>query len=112
VAGADPVSAVRGFYEQLAAHDFDAAWALAGPKMRAAFGSRASFERQLTSLRSIQFGRVEEQSRRGGEATVALETTARHTDRVDHCTGTLRAVRSGGRWQVEPLGLSCERDPG
>ena len=26
---------------------------------------------------------------------------------VDRCAGTLRTIRSGGRWQVEPAGLSC-----
>jgi len=38
---------------------------------------------------------------------VRVSTVATHTDRVDRCSGTLRTIRSGGRWQVEPAGLSC-----
>jgi hypothetical protein len=41
-----------------------------------------------------------------------VRTVATHTDRTDLCEGTLQATRSGGRWVVEPHGLSCARAQG
>jgi hypothetical protein len=101
--------AVRAFYTRAAAGDFAGAWALAGPRMRAAFGnSVATFERDLSSLRRVTFRRLAIASRSSGRATVTVETVALHTNRTDHCTGTLAAVQdAGGRWLVEPAGLQC-----
>jgi hypothetical protein len=96
--------AVRQFYERAARDDFDGAWALAGPGMRAAFGnSIEQFSRDLGSLQSIEFRQL-----RADGNLVHVRTVATHTDRVDRCTGTLRTVRGpDGGWQVEPAGLSC-----
>ena len=101
--------AVRAFYTRAAAGDFAGAWSLAGPRMRAAFGnSAATFERDLSSLRRVTFRRLAIASRSSGRATVTVETVALHTNRTDHCTGTLAAVQdAGGRWLVEPAGLQC-----
>ena len=105
-----PTATVRAFYERAAADDFAGAWRLAGPGMRAVYGgSRADFERQLGSLERIEFPELALQDRSGSTATVRVSTVATHTDRVDRCSGTLRTVRSGGRWQVEPAGLQCTR---
>jgi eukaryotic-like serine/threonine-protein kinase len=103
-----PTATVRAFYERAAADDFAGAWRLAGPGMRAVYGgSRAEFERQLGSLERIEFPELALAGRSGSTATVRVQTVATHTDRVDRCSGTLRTVRSGGRWQVEPAGLQC-----
>jgi len=100
---------VRAFYRRAAAGDYRGAWRLAGPGMRAAFGN--SFERfrgDLSSLRSIEFERVEVTRRDDASATVELSTVATHADRVDRCSGALRTVRDDdGRWVVEPAGLQC-----
>jgi len=105
-----PAATVRAFYERAAKDDFTGAWRLAGPRMRAVYGgSRAEFERQLGSLERIEFPELALQARSGSTATVRVRTVATHTDRVDRCTGTLQATRSGSRWLVEPAGLSCER---
>jgi len=108
--GSSPTSAVRGFYERAASDDFAGAWELAGPGMRAAFGNdEQRLGRDLASLESIEFLRLDVVERGSGRATLAVETVARHTDRTDRCSGTLAATRSGdGVWQVEPAGLSCE----
>ena len=99
---------MRAFYERAAADDFAGAWRLAGPGMRAVYGgSRAEFERQLGSLERIEFGELALEGRSGAAATVRVSTVATHTDRVDRCSGTLRTVRSGDRWLVEPAGLRC-----
>jgi eukaryotic-like serine/threonine-protein kinase len=100
---------VRAFYRRAAARDYRAAWRLAGPAMRRAFGN--SFDRfrtDLASLRHIEFERVQIVDRSHTSATLQIETIATHTERVDRCTGTLRTVRNqDGRWLVEPAGVRC-----
>jgi hypothetical protein len=100
---------VRAFYRRAAAGDYGAAWALAGPGMRQAFNdSFATFSRDLSTLRRIEFVRVRVIATDASTATVDIQTVATHTNRVDHCTGTLRTVRGPGRrWLVEPAGLRC-----
>jgi hypothetical protein len=77
--------------------------------MRAAFGnSQATFQRDLSSLRRVDFRRLTISSRGAGRATVSVETVALHTNRTDHCSGTLETVQDArGRWLVEPAGLQC-----
>jgi eukaryotic-like serine/threonine-protein kinase len=105
-----PVASVRAFYERAAAGDFAGAWRLAGPKMRAAFGgSRDRFEAEMSSLKRIDFQRLAVTQRSDSLVTVDIVSTATHTDHVDHCTGTLSAVKAGSRWVVEPAGVSCTR---
>jgi hypothetical protein len=100
---------VRAFYRRAAAGEYARAWRLAGPRMRQAFGNDLQrFTRDLSSLQRIQFGRVAIVARDEAGATVAIRSIATHTDRVDRCTGTLRAVRRPGRgWLVEPASLQC-----
>ena len=112
-AGDSPRSAVRAFYELAARDDFEGAWALAGPAMRAAFGDDiGQFRAELDSLESIDFARLEVVDRGADDVTVAVQTTARHTDRTDSCRGNLRAVRAGDGWQVEPAGVTCSSEGG
>jgi hypothetical protein len=100
---------VRAFYRRVAAGEYAAAWELAGPGMRSAFGD--SFERfrsDLSSLQRIEFQRLAITERDDASATVAIETVATHADRVDRCSGTLRTIRGdGGRWRIEPAGVRC-----
>ncbi len=100
---------VRAFYRRAAAGDHRAAWRLAGPGMRAAFGN--SFERfrsDLSSLRRVEFERLAIKERDGSSVTVDIQSVATHDDRVDRCTGTLRTIRDrAGHWVVEPAGLQC-----
>jgi hypothetical protein len=100
---------VRAFYRRAAARDYRAAWRLAGPAMRLAFGNRFDrFRTDLSSLRRIEFKRVEVVDRSESSATLQIDTIATHAQRVDHCTGTLRTVRGrDGRWLVEPAGVRC-----
>jgi hypothetical protein len=100
---------VRAVYRHAAAHEYRAAWRLAGPAMRQAFGdSFDRFRADLSSLRHIEFEQVQVVSRSDSGATLRIETIATHVQRVDHCTGTLRTVRGqGGRWLVEPSGVRC-----
>jgi len=104
-----PAGAVRAFYERAAEDDFDGAWALAGPGVRSAFGgSIAQLEGTLGTLQSISFPRLQETDRTADTATLAFRSVARHTDRVDRCSGTIDTQRAGGgAWRLERLGVSC-----
>jgi serine/threonine protein kinase len=104
-----PAATVRAFYRRAAAREYRAAWQLAGPAMRLAFGNRFDrFHTDLSSLEHIEFKRVQIVARSATSATLEIETIATHADRVDHCTGTLRTVRGpDGRWLVEPAGVRC-----
>ena len=109
---ASPGAAVRSFYELAARGELNAAWHLAGPHMRAAFGNSVErFRSDLGSLKSITFQKLSVTSRSSNEATLQVQTIARHTDHTDHCTGTLAAVRKGSGWRVEPNGLQCSSTP-
>jgi eukaryotic-like serine/threonine-protein kinase len=100
---------VRAFYRRAAAGDYARAWSLAGPRMRRAFGnSLQRFSRDLSSLQRIRFERVAIVARDKAGATVDIRSVATHVNRVDRCTGTLRAIRRpGGGWLVEPAGVRC-----
>jgi hypothetical protein len=49
----------------------------------------------MSTLESIRFDR-DALAQSSGAAQVVIETVARHTDRVDHCQGTLGLVRAAG----------------
>ncbi len=103
-----PAGAVRAFYTRAAAHRYADAWALAAPDLRAQLGGYEAFRRQFSTVRSIVFSRAAEVRRTDGAATVAIATTATHTDRVDRCTGTAdTAPGTGGGWLVTHVNVSC-----
>jgi hypothetical protein len=102
-----PVKATTALYALAARNDYQPAWALAAPSLRRQFGSYGRFTATFRTLLSIDFQRAEVTSRSPGAATVAIRTTARHTDHTDHCTGDVltRATRNG--WQVAHLSIAC-----
>ena len=104
-----PADTVRAFYRRAATGHYAAAWALAGPAMRSAFGnSLQRFQSDLSSLRSIRFEQVAITQRDAESATLQVRSVATHVDHVDRCSGTLRTVRAEhGRWAVEPAGIHC-----
>lgn len=77
--------------------------------MRTVFGnSFEQFSSELSSLRRIEFDRVAVAQRSDASVIVEIRSIATHDDRVDRCSGTLRAVRSDSeRWVVEPAGVQC-----
>ena len=99
---------MQAFYGRAAAHRYDDAWALAAPGLRSQLGGFAEFRSQFSSVRSIEFSRAETLRRDANGARVAIATTATHTNRVDHCTGTAdTAPADGGGWVVTHLNISC-----
>jgi hypothetical protein len=102
----DPVATVKSFYRRAAADDYAGAWALAGPGFRSQLGGFSAFQAQFRSLRSIRFERLSTVSQSGDRATVAIRTTALHTDHVDRCSGTVDVVR-GSRWLIDHIAVSC-----
>jgi hypothetical protein len=103
---AGPAGAVRGFYTLAAADRYADAWALAGPGFRDQLGGFSAFRSQFRSLRSIRFDRLATVSQAGDRATVAMRTTAVHTDHVDRCSGTVDVVRST-RWLIDHIAVAC-----
>jgi eukaryotic-like serine/threonine-protein kinase len=103
-----PSAAVRAFYGRAAAHRYEDAWALAAPGLRQQLGGFAAFRRQFSTVRSIVFSRASEVRRTDSGATVAVATTATHTDRVDHCAGTADTQpAAGGGWVVAHIAITC-----
>jgi serine/threonine-protein kinase len=103
-----PAGAVRAFYGRAAAHRYDDAWAVAAPGLRSQLGGFGAFQRQFSTVRSIVFSRAQAVQQTDTAATVAITTTATHTDHVDHCNGTVAtAPASGGGWVVTHLDVAC-----
>jgi hypothetical protein len=100
---------VRAFYGRAVEDDFDGAWDLAGPGVRSAFGgSIGRLEGTLGTLQSIEFPRLETTDRTATTATVAFRSVARHTDRVDRCSGTFDTAREPRQdWRLTRLGVDC-----
>jgi hypothetical protein len=105
---ADPAAAVRAFYGRAAAHRYEDAWQLAAPSLRSQLGGFDAFQRQFSTVKSIVFSRADTVNQSDSAGTVAIKTTATHTDHVDHCTGTVdTAPGFGGGWVVTHLSVSC-----
>jgi eukaryotic-like serine/threonine-protein kinase len=106
----DPAAAVRAFYGRAAAHRYDDAWELAAPGLRSQLQGFDAFQRQFSTVRSIVFSRAETLQQTDNAASVAITTTATHTDHVDHCKGTAdTAPAFGGGWVVTHLNVACRR---
>jgi hypothetical protein len=94
---------VQAFYTRAAAHQFDSAWAVAGPGLRGQLNGYDAFRSQFSSVRSITFGALRAQG-----STVTFSTTATHTDHVDHCTGSAQTTKAGsGGYVVDHIAVSC-----
>jgi serine/threonine-protein kinase len=103
-----PASTVEQFYEAAARHQYATAWALADSNLRNQLGGYASFQHQMSAVRSITFSSARVVSAGSSDtATVALSTTSVQTDRTQRCTGTAQTVRSGGAWLVDHISISC-----
>lgn len=106
-AAASPESTVLGFYTSAANDRFEAAWKLAGTRARAQLGGFAAFKRQLGTLRSIEFRENRTVRESDTRATVAIQTRAVHTNKVDNCRGDVTLSRKDRRWLIDRLGVSC-----
>jgi serine/threonine protein kinase len=103
-----PAQAVRDFYERAAADDYDGAWRLAGPGVRSQLGGFGSFRGTFDTLQSVEFEEARVIERSADRATVTLATSARHTDRTDHCRGEVELTgRNGADWRLERLSIDC-----
>lgn len=107
----DPASTVEAFYERAAHHDYAGAWALADDSMRAQLGGYASFQAQMSRVRSITFHEATTITPGASSpATVAVRTTSTLTSRTESCSGTAHTVRQGGAgsaWVLDRIGITC-----
>lgn len=97
--GDEPAAAVETFYTQAANGDFDAAFAAATPNLEAQLGGTAQFE----TLESIEFEKLKAKPTSAGTASVAFETVATHTDRVEECKGSASVVLDGDAWLLDSI---------
>jgi hypothetical protein len=103
-----PAKALTDFYTRAANDDLQGAWALGTDNLHAQFkGSFAIFRGTFSTLQSIRFPTLRTTSQTGSTATVQLKSVAIHTDRTDRCTGSANLVRTGGRWLVDHIGVTC-----
>ena len=106
---ARPESVVRAFYQRAAADRHEAAWSLAAPSFRAQLGGFGDFQSQFGTLESISFDRAQTTSQTPDRSSVAIATTAVHTDRTDTCRGEVSLARDpgAGRWLIEGIEVVC-----
>ena len=104
-----PEEVVRDFYERAADDRYKAAWALAGPSARVQLLGFDSFQTQFATLQSISFDRAQTTSQTPDRATVAVATTAVHSNRTDRCRGEISLVRGpdARRWLIDRIGVDC-----
>jgi serine/threonine-protein kinase len=103
-----PAKALTDFYTRAANDDLQGAWALGTDNLHAQFkGSFATFRGTFSTLQSIRFPTLRTTSQTATAATVQLKSVAIHTDRTDRCTGSANLVRTGGRWLVDHIGVTC-----
>jgi serine/threonine-protein kinase len=106
---ARPEGVARSFYQRAAADRYEAAWSLAGPGFRAQLGGFDAFQAQFSTLESISFDRAQTTSETPDRSTVAIATTAVHTDRTDTCGGEVSLAREPGAasWLIDRIAVDC-----
>jgi hypothetical protein len=109
--GADSQAAqtVSDFYTRAAEDDFDGAWELAGPGVRKQLGGFDSFKGTLDTLESIEFPVLKTTVQNGQNATVQLQSVAKHTDHTDRCSGTADVSGGDGNWKIDHLNVDCNQ---
>jgi eukaryotic-like serine/threonine-protein kinase len=107
-----PADVVRSFYTLAASKDYEAAWALTGPSAREQLGGYDSFVATMGTLESIEFPSLDTTSLTESSATVAFDTVATHTDKVDRCSGTIDLSQDGDSWLIERFDVrGCNSQP-
>ena len=102
------MATVEQFYAEAAQHQYAAAWGLTDANAQNELRGYYSFQYTFSPVRSITFHRAELVSGGSGNvATVALSTTSVQTNQTQQCSGTARTVRSGARWLLDGISISC-----
>jgi eukaryotic-like serine/threonine-protein kinase len=104
-----PAAVVQAFYRLAAAHRYSEAWALADPTFRIQLAGYAAFKSGQAADRSITFDATRLLRQTADAATVYVQTTSVRTTGTEHCSGTVRVVRSGtsGGWLLHRIAISC-----
>jgi serine/threonine protein kinase len=105
---ASPASAVQTFYGDAAAHNYQAAWALADPTLRSQLDGYQSFAAGQSGDRSITFHTAQVSSQTANTASVAVSTTSVRDDGTHQCQGSVDLVKgSGDQWLLHLVHISC-----
>jgi serine/threonine-protein kinase len=103
-----PPRVVEQFYTAAAQHQYAAAWALADSNLRNQLRGYATFENEMSSVRSITFHRAQTvRAVSPDAASVAVSTTSVQTNRTQQCNGTAQTVRRGGAWLLDRISIVC-----
>ena len=103
--GSGPTDAVNSFYQHAARHEYQSAWAMLTERGQAQLGGYRSFAAGQSSLRSISFPTLRTTDSSAASATVELQSSARHVNRVDHVCGTVDLVRGSAGWLLDAFHL-------
>jgi len=104
-----PTGVVASFYKT-SIDDPHAAWLMGTDNLHSQLQSEQSFASQESTLQSIDFPQLTVANQTGNSATVQFRSVARHTDRTDHCQGTISVVKSSSGWLVDQLHVAgCSR---
>jgi serine/threonine protein kinase len=105
---ASPASAVQTFYGDAAAHNYQAAWALADPTLRSQLLGYQSFAAGQSGDRSITFHTARVISQSATAASVAVSTTSVRDDGTHQCQGSVDLVKgSAEQWLLHLVHISC-----
>jgi hypothetical protein len=103
-----PIAAVETFYEDSAAHNYPAGWALADPTFRNQLQGYDSYVAGQSDDRAIIFNAAHVVSESADSAVVAIQTTSERTNGTQHCSGTVQTQRqAGGGWLVHLIDIGC-----
>jgi serine/threonine-protein kinase len=101
-----PTGAVAAFYIDSANGRYRQAWNLGTARLHGQLTSYQAHVAQERSLESISFPSLKVSDQHGHSAVVSFQSIARHTDRTDHCTGTIDVVKRGSGWMVDYLHIT------
>jgi eukaryotic-like serine/threonine-protein kinase len=110
-AAATPTDAVSSFYKT-SIDDPQGAYERLGSDRLHSQISEADFVSQESTLKAIEFPALSVQSQSGDSASVSFQSVAHHTDKTDHCQGSISVVKGASGWLVDHLdAVNCTHGP-
>jgi hypothetical protein len=110
-AAATPTDAVSSFYTT-SIDDPQGAYQRLGSDRLHSQITEADFVSQESTLKAIEFPKLSIASQSGDTASIAFQSVAHHTDKTDHCQGSISVVKSPSGWLVDHLdAVNCTHGP-
>src|SRR3954447_9556859 len=110
-AATTPTDAVSSFYKT-SIDDPQGAYERLGSDRLHAQISEPDFVSQESTLKAIDFPQLAVQRQGGNTASVSFQSVAHHTDKTDHCQGSISVVKAPSGWLVDHLdAINCTHGP-